>query len=385
MRAVGLVVEYNPFHNGHTFHLSNSKILSDSDVSIAVMSGNYLQRGEMAVVDKWSRTKMALASGVDIVVELPTINACQSAEIFAKSAVAILDKLKVDSLVFGSENGEIEPFINSVKLLEENSTKYNELVKQHIASGASYPVATGLALNEALETSGLDLSLPNNTLGLEYVSAILKSGSTITPMTFARVGDTYHESATNIRNSLRKKETAMVNFMPKSSVEEINSYESEFNTLHSWELYWPLLKYKIISSEPTQLQEVYGVSEGIENRLIKFAQEAKSFNDFISQVKSKRYTWTRLQRICLYILLDIKNPDVENQSEPSYIRVLGFSSKGQEYLSSIKKNIELPLVMNASSGSGEAFNNQLKFDQIYYQVLDNPSAHRRQFDGPIKY
>lgn len=385
MRAVGLVVEYNPFHNGHSFHLQKSKELTSSEVVIAVMSGNYLQRGEMSVVDKWARTKMALAAGVDIVVELPTINACQTADSFAKDSVTILNELKVDSLVFGSESGKIEDFLIANERLGENSAKYNEIVRKSLASGVSYPSASGLAMSEVLKSSELDLSLPNNTLGLEYVSSIARNELRITPLTFQRVGDSYHESATNIRNSLLKNKSDINKFMPQSSVNEINAYVDQFGQLHAWENYWPLLKYKIISSDVSQLQEIYGICEGIENRLIKYAQEAKSFSDFIGQVKSKRYTWARLQRICLYILLDIKRSDVERDSKISYIRVLGFSNRGRAYLGSIKKELSLPLIVNASSGNSEAFLKQLKYDQIYYQIHDDVFSYRRQFDGPIKY
>lgn len=212
LKAVGLVVEYNPFHNGHLYHLEASKTASEADAVIAVMSGNFLQRGEPALVSKWARTKMALKQGADLVIELPYAYATQKAETFADGAISILEALGCSSVCFGSENGEISPFLETAELLNSHHAEYQQLVKQFMKEGMSYPSAQTSAFL-ALETDSrpLDLSLPNNILGFQYVRAIQKQKASIRPLTIKRTAAGYHDedfnsspiaSATSIRKAL---------------------------------------------------------------------------------------------------------------------------------------------------------------------------------------
>lgn len=396
MKAVGMVVEYNPFHNGHLYHLKKSKEISNAEVTIACMSGNFLQRGEMALVDKFSRTRMALQAGVDLVVELPVMQAVQNADIFARNGVQILHALGCDSLSFGSESGQIAPFLNAVDLLNKNKKQFDGIVNSEMANGLSYATATGKAFSAiTADKSPLDLSLPNNTLGFQYVSEIIKNCQSIKPVTFKRIGAGFHEtdlhesgitSATSIRRALFENSETITEFVPDFVSKEMKSYFDYTGTYHSWENYWTLLQYKICSSTPEQLRRIYEVKEGIENRLIEFAPKAESFHDFIKNVKVKRYTWTRLQRICLYILLNLEKDLVEKQKQPNYIKILGFSEIGRQYLNRMKKQISLPILSKKMfDDSGFAGNG--KANQIYYNLMNSQVRRRlihQEFEQPIQ-
>ncbi|MDF2556214.1 MAG: hypothetical protein K0R71_42 [Bacillales bacterium] len=396
MKAVGMVVEYNPFHNGHLYHLNKSKKITGAEVTIACMSGNFLQRGEMALVDKFSRTRMALQAGVDLVVELPTMQAVQNADVFARNSVQILHALRCDTLSFGSELGQIDPFLKAVDSLNKNKGKFDEIVNNAMANGFSYATATGKAFSEITsDENTLDLSLPNNTLGFHYVSAIKTHCQNMKPVTFKRIGAGYHEtdlhesgitSATSIRKALFENSKTLSEYVPDFVLKEMNTYFDSTGTYHNWENYWNLLKYKICSSTPEQLRRIYEVKEGIEYRLIEFASKSESFDEFMNNVKVKRYTWTRLQRICLYILLNLEKDAVEKQKQPSYIKILGFSEFGRRYLNHVKKYVTLPILSEkllknmGYSGNGNT-------NQIYYNLMNSNIREQlmhQEFEQPIQ-
>ncbi|WP_102347045.1 nucleotidyltransferase [Bacillus sp. Marseille-P3661] len=386
MKTAGVIVEYNPFHNGHYYHIQETKKVTGADIIVAVMSGNFLQRGEPALVSKWARTKMALQGGADIVIELPYVFATQKAEIFAYGAVAILDALNIDSLCFGSEDGNIESFKNTIKLMEEHETSFNDTIRKSLQQGKSYPRSAADAfLSLHQDQSCVDLSQPNNILGYHYIKAIHKLNSTITPHTINRTKANYHDqdihdpkiaSATSIRKILfadQQDLESIMNVIPRTSFDSIIEYKKEFKIFHNWERYFPLLKYRLLSTTPSELRKIYEVEEGIENRLIKYIRASKSFEDFMKKIKTKRYTWTRLQRICLHILTNtLKDSMIENVAAPTYLRLLGMSNRGQNYLNKIKKNIEIPIISRLSAFS----NSQISFDinatQVYSCCLDEP-------------
>ncbi|MDF2536172.1 MAG: hypothetical protein K0R18_2334 [Bacillales bacterium] len=396
MKAVGIVVEYNPFHNGHLFHLNRTKENTGAEVTIACMSGNYLQRGEMAVVDKFSRTRMALQAGVDLVVELPVIHAAQNADIFAHNSVHILHALGCDTLSFGSELGLIDPFIEAVELLKSNQLQFDKMVKNEMSIGSSYASATGKAFSSlSLEPLSLDLSLPNNTLGFHYVSEIIKNYPKMKPVTFGRIGAGFHEtnlhdsgitSATSIRKALFETSEPISHFIPDFVSNEMKRYFELTENFHHWENYWKLLQYKICSSSPEQLRRIYEVKEGLEHRFIEYASQSNSFKDFIGKVKTKRYTRTRLQRICLYILLNLESEFVEKHQHPTYIKILGFSEKGQKYLNQMKKSILLP-ILSKKLYENSSFQMNNRANQIYYNSM-NKNTHEQlmhqEFEQPLQ-
>ncbi|WP_066066471.1 nucleotidyltransferase [Neobacillus soli] len=363
MKAVGLIVEYNPFHNGHAYHLETSKEAAQADVVIAVMSGNFLQRGEPALVSKWYRTKMALLNGVDIVFELPYSFATQKAETFANGAVSILDAAGCDSLCFGSESGDISTFFQTIDFLEEQQRPFDENIKRFLKTGVSYPKALALSFQQLSDSEKfLDLAMPNNILGFQYIKAIKQQKSTVKPMTVPRKNADYHDehfasetiaSATSIRKAIFSTEdgkTGIDQFVPEPTKQLLKEYLQHYHVFHQWENYWGFLQFRLIHSSPNELREIYEVEEGLENRLLAAASEADSFQEFMQKIKSKRYTWTRLQRLCVHILTNAKKTEMNrNLEKASYLRLLGMTTKGKEYLNKRKKDFSLPLISKLSS------------------------------------
>ena len=385
MNALGLIVEYNPFHNGHFYHLAESKKETDADVVIAVMSGNFLQRGEPALVSKWERTKMALHCGIDLVIELPYAFSTQKANTFANGAVSILEALKCQSLCFGSELGEISSFIDANEFLLKSKQQYDELIKRQIKTGVSYPTALTNAFHEL--TNGkeiLDLSLPNNILGFHYVKAIREQQAQMKPFTIKRTSAGYHDqnfvsptiaSATSIRKSIFSNEGDITKYVPNTTFQILNEYKLDKGLLHNWEQYFHLLKYSIMTMTKEDLLTIYEVEEGLENRIKKNILHAQSFQDFMKRIKTKRYTWTRLQRLCTHILTKTTKQQMsfmnDSQTVP-YIRLLGMSSKGQKYLHSIKKQIELPIISKLATFRHPVLELDIKAANTYNMIFEEP-------------
>ncbi|MGF7533314.1 nucleotidyltransferase [Bacillus mexicanus] len=405
MKAVGLVVEYNPFHNGHLYHAQTAKRQTGCDTAVAVMSGHFLQRGEPAVVSKWARTKMALQSGVDLVIELPYLYAVQKAEIFAHGSVSILNKLGCEALFFGSENGDIKPFLETAKLIDKHKHTFDQRLKEELKKGASYPAASAIAFSSILHTeSALDLSKPNNILGYHYVTSILSRGYPIKPYTAARISSDYHDaalpkdenhiaSATSIRKAMIEQELeACLRFLPAASARELAHYRKSFGLWHTNESYFSYLKYSLSTVTSQELQEIYEVEEGLEHRILRSIRNSSSYQEFMELLKTKRYTWTRLQRMNTHILTRTKKQDVHKllkDEEVPYIRLLGMTKKGQAYLSKKKKAMSVPLVSKLSSFSHPALDMDIKASRIYSLPIKEPL--RTEFDlqeyghAPLRY
>ncbi|MEH7382409.1 nucleotidyltransferase [Bacillus sp. JJ1533] len=405
MKAVGVIVEYNPFHNGHKYHLDETIRKTNAECIIAVMSGNFLQRGEPALVSKWTRTKMALEAGIDIVIELPYAFATQKAQIFANGAISLLSALHCKEVCFGSENGTIHDFEATVEFMKKNQQTYDYNTRQYVKEGYSYPKAASLAYSSlANYKTYVDLSKPNNILGYHYVKAIHDQNSSIKAETIMRTSADYHDetfshdsiaSATSIRKSLfsaEKKIDEIKNFLPDSTAEWLSFYYEENRLFHRWEDYFTLLKYKLLTSTSSELANIYEAEEGIENRLLTYISEAISFQDFMEKIKTKRYTWTRLQRLCVHILTNTTKEQLKPINEnpiATYIRLLGMSQKGQRYLNNIKKDVQLPILSKAAGFSDELFLLDWKAAQTYLAIF--PEPHRSQLlrqeyaTPPIRY
>lgn len=403
MKAVGVIVEYNPFHNGHYYHIQESRKVTEADLVVAVMSGNFLQRGEPALVSKWARTKMALEGGADLVIELPYAFATQKAEVFAYGAVSLLHALEVDSICFGSESGDIRSFENTLKEMKARKESFNTFLKQALEEGKSYPRAASDAFHSLqFADSTVDLSQPNNILGFHYVEAIDKLGSTIQPFTIARTKAQYHDqhfadqhiaSATSIRTTLFSGKTCMEeiqNVIPSTTYSHLLSYKKCFGTFHHWENYFSFLKYRLLSSTAAELRQIYEVEEGLENRLLQYITSAATFKEFMENIKTKRYTWTRLQRLCVHILTNTSKSIMRENSEyPTYIRLLGTTLTGQDYLNSIKKNVAIPIVSKLSAFSNDQIKLDIKASNVYASCLNEPyrsNMIKQEFSNPpIRY
>ncbi|MBA2870697.1 putative nucleotidyltransferase [Anoxybacillus calidus] len=359
MKAVGIVVEYNPFHNGHLYHLHETKRQTGADCVIAVMSGNFLQRGEPAIVSKWARTRMALAAGVDIIVELPYMFAVQAAKEFAAGAVSLLAALHCDCICFGSESGDIHHFTEAVKALAKQEDKYNTYLKKALQTGVSYPKASALAFQQ-LQIENLDLTKPNNILGFYYVKSIMEEHKQITPHTIKRIAAGYHDqtisdqsiaSATSLRNALNysiEHLEKIAPYIPESTKNMLYEYYSTYRLFHQWNDYFSLLKYRILTMDINEMREIADMDEGLEYRFKNAAIEAKNFVELIDMVKTKRYTWTRLQRTCTHILTNFTKQQKESNKKATYIRLLGMSETGRSYLKAVKKQLSLPIISKVS-------------------------------------
>ena len=335
MKSVGIICEYNPFHNGHLYHIKKVKELYPDYVVIAVINGDFTQRGDVSLIDKWKKTEVAL-NYVDLVVELPFVFGTQAADIFTKGSTDILKALKVDAFVFGSESADLDKLRKVVEIQE--STEYSNKIKQYLDDGLSYPTS----LARALKDLGITLeNNPNDLLGIGYIRNL--KGVEIKAI--KRTND-YHSlnlekisSATSIREAL-KKGTNVKDFVPKESYESLND-------LHFLDDYFDLLKYKIISTDDLSIYQT--VDEGIENKIKKNILKAHDIDELINLVKSKRYTYNKIKRMLLHILCGFTKEEAKRCNATQYIRVLGFNDKGRKYLNSIKKECGLPIITKYDS------------------------------------
>lgn len=379
MRAVGVIVEYNPFHNGHAFHLQAAKEATGADIVIAVMSGNFLQRGEPALVSKWFRTKMALLNGIDIVIELPYQFATQKAETFANGAVSILDAIGCDFLCFGSESGDLSSFLETIGFFDKHQEKLDFHIKNNIKTGISYPKALSLSFQALSNAENhVNLAKPNNILGYHYIKALQQQKSHVKPYTVKRKNADYHDehfatetiaSATSIRKALfstNQDYATIEQYVPAPTSQLLKEYISHYGAFHEWENYWPYLQFRLFQCTPEELKEIYEVEEGLEHRLKAACLEASSFREFMEKIKTKRYTWTRLQRLCLHVLTNTKKTDMQRFTEKaSYLRLLGMTRNGKEYLNKQKSHLSLPLIAKLSAFKSEEILLDIKAARIY--------------------
>lgn len=363
--TVGVIAEYNPFHNGHLYQLEQIRSLEKDALIIVVLSTSFTERGIPSYLDKYTKTKLCLKYGIDLVVELPFPFATQSADIFAKGAIQILKNLKVDKLYFGSECNNVEKLIRLAK--ETFSEEYQEKVSMYLKEGKNYPTALGKAFsNSEMVTT------PNDLLGLSYIKEIIRQECKITPKTIQRT-NSFHEkelnshiaSATSIRQAIiQKKDFSKA--VP-SSVYELLKEKYNFE-----ESYFPFLKYKILSSDDLSIYQT--VDEGIENRIQKVIKESNCLEDLIQKLKTKRYTYNRLKRMCVHILCNFTKEKAKAFTDIEYIRILGFSDDGQKYLNRIKKEISVPIVTTLSKGHFDMLEYEKQITSIYLSVFPNKKA-----------
>lgn len=360
MKAIGVVVEYNPFHNGHAHHLNEARKKANPDCVIAVMSGNFVQRGEPAILDKWTRAKLAVENGIDLVVELPFAYSVQSADLFAFGSIDLLDKLNVSELYFGSEKNNLDEIKQIVNLM--NTSAFQLKLKEFIEDGNNYPSASGKAV---MALSGLNFT-SNDNLGIQYLRAIQKLKSKMIPYTIERIHSSYLDkeathssiaSATAIRSMENPED-----FVPKNTYEKLNGKK------YRWNDYFDLLKYKMYSSN---VEDIHEVKEGIENRIMNFLDES-DFEKFLEKLYTRRYPQNRLRRILTNILCNVTKEDISNlnlENGNSYIRVLAMNDKGRHYLNSIKKDFPYPIISKASEVDNPMMTLELKTTRIYDSSL----------------
>lgn len=376
--VLGIIAEYNPFHNGHLYHLNESKRITNSDYCIAIMSGNFTQRGEVSIVDKWEKAKIAIANGVDLVIELPTLYAISSAENFASGAIKILNSLEiVDYISFGSESNDITLLDDIADVLASEPAQYKTLLSHELARGESYPKARENAvmmyLNDVRRFANV-LSSPNNILGIEYLKALKRQKSDIQPISIKREGAKYNDttiprgsrfaSATAIRNFCQSIDdiTPIQRFVPETTFNILEENFKKGSFVKNLSAFDKEIIYTLRKMSTNEIANLPDVSEGLQFSLENGANQCNSVIELLSIIKSKRYTQTRLQRILLYAILDITKKDMEmSVSTTPYIRILGFDEKGQELLSEIsKKNRKLEIITSVKKFMDKKSNNNLK-------------------------
>ncbi|QIL46727.1 nucleotidyltransferase [Vagococcus coleopterorum] len=387
LTSCGVIVEYNPFHTGHQYHLMKAREASGADVVIAVMSGNFLQRGEPAIVDKWQRAEAALANGADLVIELPTAYAVQSADYFAEGGVSLLHALGVDSLCFGTDSEEILDYEAFAKFNQTNKAELEQSFQELQGQGLSYPQQMTAVYQKLYPNWPLKDNSPNHILGMSYAKANQEYPEPMTLYPIQRQGAGYHEKGTDNHDYLSA--TAIREALKENRVEEIKSFvprETMTALINSsaidWETAWPLLKYQLISQTVEELGQIYQMTEGIEYRLKEMSIKAQSFDEFVSLVKNKRFTWTRIQRLSTYVLLGIKHSDIEAVRTNPYIRVLGFNTVGKDFLNQQKNDLELPLIVNVNQKNHGLVNLDIKAGQVY-DLLTNSQQEQDYRRKPI--
>lgn len=358
MNITGIITEYNPFHNGHLYHLTEAKSATKTDGIVCIMSGNFVQRGGPAIIDKWKRTEMALNNGVDLVIELPTYYAVSSAEFFAKGSVSILNSLGiVNNIFFGSECGNTEKLIKIAKVLTNEDEDFRNILKENLTLGLTFAKSREKSLVEYFKDDELTsiLSSSNNILGIEYIKALLRLNSTIAPNTLKREGASYNEknltssfaSATSIRETVKanKSLSSLKDFMPEESFKIFNQQkENDYPFVFDEDMY-TYIKYKI-QTNCVNFNNLYEVTEGLDNKIIKEISSSTSYNDLVLKIKSKRYTFSKISRILTHIFIGLDNFNINELNDESnlYARVLGFNKTGREMLSLIKANSNIPLI-----------------------------------------
>ncbi len=362
MKVIGLIAEYNPFHLGHLYQIKKIKEIFPNSLIIAIISTNFTQRGDISIINKWEKTEISLNYGIDLVLELPTLYATQSADIFAYGAINILSKFKIDTLVFGSECGDTEK-LKKLAEIQLNNSRYQPLVKKYLDTGLNYPTAMNKALTEL---GGINIESPNDLLGLSYIKEIIKNNYKITPLAIKRTND-YHENKINSSivsaNLIRKMYSSnedVSNYIPSGTKKYLTKRITSNNA-------YPLLKYNIFINK-NNLTSILDVEEGLENKIIKSIQEANNYSELVNYIKSKRYTYNRISRMLLHILLNIKK---EDNTKETYLRVLGFTKNGQTYLNKIKKDITAPIYTNYKPGKNKVLDIEFTTTCIYATITDN--------------
>ena len=357
----GIIAEYNPFHNGHAYQIKQARLLTGCDFLVVVMSGDYVQRGAPAVFDKYTRARMALACGADLVLELPVACSCASAEFFASGAVSLLDGLGcVDFLCFGSESGDLQSLMEPARLLAKESPVFQEALRRGLSLGLSFPAARKEAFRACASNPDI-LDLPNNILGIEYLKALLQRESSIKPVTIKREGQGYHDtlldsgfaSASGIRRFLKQEEAplsalpALKESLPDPVMEVLK--DTLAHTLPVWEEdFSMLLRYELLRQSASDLTRYADISPDLGRRLKNCADKFSSFSEFVALVKTKDVTYTRITRALFHILLNLTGEDTRNSVAMPYARILGFRKDHSRILGLLKENSRIPIIPKAA-------------------------------------
>lgn len=385
MNIVGIIAEYNPMHNGHIYHIKKAKELTQADYVIVIMSGSFTEQGNIATLDKFTRAKIAVECGADLVLELPTVYATSSAENFAKGAVNILNSLGcVTHIAFGAEEEDISKLEKIANVKVNYANEIVEKKKEYLKDGIPYASAEYLAItdfvNEDLKNV---LEEPNNLLGVEYIKALLSSKSQIVPVLVHRLQTNHRDdkiaensllaSSTAIREAINQDKFNIASSVPENTLLALKNSGYKLN-----KDIWELLRFSILKLGKQGLKNIQDVSEGLENKLYDELLNSSSYGEYIFNVKSKRYTLSRIKRICIYILLGITKEKYAKLCNVNYARVLKVK-EGSSLLSLISKNATNPYISKIT----DEILNELSEDvqeSIYLDILANNISHNMNED-----
>ena len=375
MNVIGIIAEYNPFHLGHLYQINKIKEMYKDSIIIAIVSSSFTQRGDVSILNKWDKARIALDNGIDLVIELPYFYAGQSSDIFAKGAVTILNYLGIDTLVFGMESDDI----NNLKLMADiqlNDKNYNNIVKEYLSNGYNYPTALSKAIKDILN---LDIYLPNDLLALSYIKQVKLINNNINVIGIKRTND-YHskEITSNIVNASLIREQFKNNL-------DISNYIPSYDTNKLYNVsvndFYPLLKYQILNNI-NNLDKFLTVDEGIDNRIKKYIKNSNNWNELVNNIKTKRYTYNKINRMLMHILFNLTKDESKN-IVIDYVRVLGFNSKGRSYLNKIKKIKDINIITNYKDGISKLFDLENRVNNIYAIIVDNKLIYEEYSHNPI--
>lgn len=367
MQVIGIVTEYNPFHNGHLYQIKKIKEMYPGSVIIVAMSGNYTMRGEISVLDKWNKTNIAINNGIDIVLEIPFIYSNQSSDIFSYAALKMLNEFKIEKLVFGSETNNID-LLSLASSVQIDNKKFDSLVKDFMSKGYNYPSSIGKSI---YELTGIKIKESNDILGVSYIKEILKNKYNIKPISIKRTNNFKTNtkksniiSAYEIREFLNKNES-IKEYVPNNVTPYIKKvdYEKLFN----------LIKYKVIS-EKNSLNKYHLIDEGIENRIYEGVIKCDNYDDLVKYISNKRVTINKVNRILINIFVGLTKEEASNK-ELSYIKILGLSKNGKKYYSKIKKDINIKV---CNKFEKDIMNTELKASYLYSIITNDNTIFKSE-------
>lgn len=400
MKVCAVIAEYNPFHLGHAYHLKQARLLTDADYIVVVMSGNFVQRGEPALVDKYARAKTALSCGADLVLELPTCFSAGSAEYFARGAISMLDHLgMIDFLCFGSECSEIQFLSQFADIFLKEPEPYKKILLEKLKLGYSYPTARSNALVIAYPELAADISVissPNNILGIEYIKALHRRRSPIHPVNIRRIGSDYrdkrlgpfHSSSRALRQAIYSNRSMeeLHSQMPEEAYDILTNYFDREKPLFQDD-FSTLLHYKLLSEQAKGYTDYLDITPDLSDKICKYVYQYTTFSEFCDLLKSKDMTYTRIGRCLLHILLNITKDNmqfyIDNQDAISYARLLGFREDAKPLLTAIDKNTAIPLITKMAdaekllTGGGQhMFQQEVQITDIYSSIQASKAGHK---------
>lgn len=381
MKILGIIAEYNPFHNGHIYHIQKAKEITKSDYVIAIMSGNFTEQGNISIYNKFERAKIATNNGIDLVIELPTIYANSSSNFFAKGGISILNSLNIiDSICFGAEAKDMQILKNISNSIVSNDKKIWEDISKNLKPGISFAKAREQSITKYLNLEEIqEFSKPNNILAIEYLNNLSKLNSKIDTFSILRNESNFNDckindnsnftSATSIRNYIYNNNdlSHLQKFVPNNMMETIENISPTFN-----DLLINLIKYKVITSTKEHLSNIQDVTEGLENKIISAISISSTYNELLDNIKSKRYQMSKIKRMLNNIILDISKDDFNTiiNSNEYYAHILSVSKRGKILLSEISKNSTIPLITSINDSIINSLSN-IQQKMLYLDILSS--------------